>query len=287
MQVRNLSTTVLTLRKHGRKFLLQPGKVTTIPEVLFTKEQVKAIYGNFVQILNDDLKVVDTPSEDAKDTHKEVKIEKVEAPEETTEVVEEVTETPVEEVAEVVEETEVAEEATEEQRRRREQYEQDKSTFEHSVMKKVRGLCEIQEDYIKVLHPLYREKFIEGIRKYGTVAAAMKYMKDNHGLKLRGDVLTRITQILPSFKQEVDDAIGEYQAMLHMEMQRRAVEGIDKNIYDKEGNVVNTEKVYSDSLLSKMVDTYNPEYKEAKATNTNKGNVVNVQIIKDFHNYKE
>lgn len=109
MQVRNLSTTVLTLRKHGRKFLLQPGKVTTIPEVLFTKEQVKAIYGNFVQILNDDLKVVDTPSEDAKDTHKEVKIEKVEAPEETTEVVEEVTETPVEEAAE-----ETSEEKTEE-----------------------------------------------------------------------------------------------------------------------------------------------------------------------------
>ena len=109
MQVRNLSTTVLTLRKHGRKFLLQPGKVTTIPEVLFTKEQVKAIYGNFVQILNDDLKVVDTPSKDAKDAHKEVKIEKVEAPEETTEVVEEVTETPVEEVAE-----ETSEEAAEE-----------------------------------------------------------------------------------------------------------------------------------------------------------------------------
>ena len=113
MQVRNLSTTVLTLRKHGRKFLLQPGKVTTIPEVLFTKEQVKAIYGNFVQILNDDLKVVDTPSEDAKDAHKEVKIEKVEAPEETTEVVEEVTETPVEEVAE--ETSEEAAEETEEQ----------------------------------------------------------------------------------------------------------------------------------------------------------------------------
>ena len=115
MQVRNLSTTVLTLRKHGRKFLLQPGKVTTIPEILFTKEQVKAIYGNFVQILNDDLKVVDTPSEDAKDAHKEVKIEKVEAPEETTEVVEEVTETPVEEVAEEVEDVEeTSEEKTEE-----------------------------------------------------------------------------------------------------------------------------------------------------------------------------
>ena len=113
MQVRNLSTTVLTLRKHGRKFLLQPGKVTTIPEVLFTKEQVKAIYGNFVQILNDDLKVVDTPSEDAKDAHKEVKIEKVEAPEETAEEVEEATETPVEEVAE--EKTEEAPEETDEE----------------------------------------------------------------------------------------------------------------------------------------------------------------------------
>ena len=112
MQVRNLSTTVLTLRKHGRKFLLQPGKVTTIPEVLFTKEQVKAIYGNFVQILNDDLKVVDTPSEDVKDTHKESKVEKVEAPEETTEEqTEEATETPVEEVTE---ETEAVEEISEE-----------------------------------------------------------------------------------------------------------------------------------------------------------------------------
>lgn len=110
MQVRNLSTTVLTLRKHGRKFLLQPGKVTTIPEVLFTKEQVKAIYGNFVQILNDDLKVVDTPSEDAKDTHKEVKIEKVEAPEEATE--EQTEDATEEEVAEEAEET--SEEQTEE-----------------------------------------------------------------------------------------------------------------------------------------------------------------------------
>ena len=139
MQVRNLSTTVLTLRKHGRKFLLQPGKVTTIPEVLFTKEQVKAIYGNFVQILNDDLKVVDTPSEDAKDAHKEVKIEKVEAPEETTEVVEEVTETPVEEVAEETSEEkteEVEEEAVKAEAEMEELLKEDKKSAKKPAAKK-------------------------------------------------------------------------------------------------------------------------------------------------------
>lgn len=55
MLVRNLSKVSLNLRKHGTKVVLLPGKVTEVNDVLFTKEQVKAIYGNFVQILNEDL----------------------------------------------------------------------------------------------------------------------------------------------------------------------------------------------------------------------------------------
>lgn len=177
--------------------------------------------------------------------------------------------------------------AEEKQRALRIQYEKDRSFFETAVLSKTRGLCEIQEDYIKVLHPMYREKFMDGIRKYGTIPAAMKWMKDNHGLKLRGDVLRRISTLIPSFKQEIDDAQEEYQATLHMEVHRRAVEGIDKGIYHQ-GVCVEYEKVYSDSLLVKMLDTHNPEYKEAKASDKNKGgNIVNVQIIKDFHNYKD
>ena len=177
--------------------------------------------------------------------------------------------------------------ATEKQRKLRIQYEGDRSFFEHKVLSKTRGLCEIQEDYIKVLHPHYREKFMDGVRHYGTVAAAMKWMKDNHGLKLRGDILRRIALTIPSFKQEIDDAQEEYQATIHMEMHRRAVEGIDKGIYHN-GEMINTEKVYSDSLLVKMADTHNPEYKEAKTADKGRGgNIVNVQIIKDFHNYKE
>lgn len=64
MLVRNLSNIPLNLRKAGRKFILLPGKATVIPDVLFTKDQVKAIYGKYVQVLNDDLKVIDTPSKE-------------------------------------------------------------------------------------------------------------------------------------------------------------------------------------------------------------------------------
>lgn len=179
------------------------------------------------------------------------------------------------------------EEATEKQRELRIQYEKDRAFFENRILSKARGLGEIQEDFIKVLHPFYREKFIRGIEKYGTVAAAMKWMKDNHGLKLRGDVLRRMSIMIPSFKQEIDDAMEEYQATLHMEVHRRAVEGVDKGIYHA-GEMINSEKVYSDSLLVKMLDTHNPEYKEAKQKDGGKGGgIVNVQIIKDFHNYKD
>lgn len=178
------------------------------------------------------------------------------------------------------------EEAENEQRRKRMEYEKDKTFFEQNVLKKTRSLYEIDEDFVKVLHPYYREKFIDGIRKWGTVAASIKYMKDNHGLKLRGDVLRRISTLVPAFKQEIDDAMDEYQAMIHMEMQRRAIEGVDKGVWFQ-GECVGTEKVYSDSLLVKMADTYNPEYKEAKQKDTSNGNTINVQIIKDFHNYKD
>ena len=177
-------------------------------------------------------------------------------------------------------------EAEERQRKLREQYEKDRTFFENHVLQKTRSAGEIQEDFIRVLHPDYREKFIKGIARYGTIPAAIKYMRDVYGLNLRSDLIRRMTLLIPGFKCEVDDALAEYQATLHMEMHRRAVEGVDKTIYHQ-GSAVGTEKVYSDSLLVKMVDTYNPEYKEAKTKESKSGNTINVQIIKDFHNYKQ
>ena len=70
-------------------------------------------------------------------------------------------------------------------------------------------------------------------------------------------------------------------------MQHREVDGEDKFIRDLDGNEIDREKVYSDTLLAKLADTYNPEFKEAKQKESSRGNIINVQIIKDFHNYKE
>lgn len=177
-------------------------------------------------------------------------------------------------------------EAEEKQRKLREQYEHDKSFFENNVLQKSRSIGEIQEDYIKVLHPYYREKFLDGLARYGTIPAALKYMKDMHGLKIRGDILQRISTLIPAFKQEMDDALNEYQATIQIELHRRAIEGVEKGVYYC-GDKVGTERVYSDALLAKMADTHMTEYKEAKQKESSRGNTINVQIIKDFHNYKD
>lgn len=172
------------------------------------------------------------------------------------------------------------------QQQLREQYEKDKAYFETTVLRRARTAGQIEEDYVKVLHPTYRAKFLDGLAKYGTLSAACKYMKMHYDLPIRGDILRRMLTLIPSFKQEVDDAIEEYHATIQMEIHRRAVEGVDKGVYYN-GEQIATEKVYSDALLAKMVDTHIPEYKEAKQKESNRGNVVNVQIIKDFHNHKD
>ena len=104
MLVRNLTKVALPLRRHGQKVVLQPGKVTEVPETMFTKEQIKNIYGSFVQILNDKLVPVDATEK----ATKEVKVVK-EQPK-TEEVIEEKIENPtVEPFEDILSETEIDE----------------------------------------------------------------------------------------------------------------------------------------------------------------------------------
>ena len=175
---------------------------------------------------------------------------------------------------------------TEEQRQKALQYQQDKRFYEQHILQKSRSAAAINEDYIKILHPTYRQKFIDAVARYGTLAAGLRYMRDNYGISVRADVLRRMRAIIPAFSAEIEDAQAMYQGQLQMAMHQRAVEGVDKNIYDREGNIIAVDKVYSDALLAKMVDVHSPEYKEAKQKESSKGNTINVQIIKDFHNYK-
>lgn len=127
MLVRNLTKVSLPLRKHGQKIVLLPGKVTEVPDVMFTKEQIKNIYGSFVQILNDklvqepvveqtiDIKV-ETPQVEEAFNETLKKAEEAKEVKEEAPVVEEAPATPVaEEVKEEIkEEAPVAEEVKEE-----------------------------------------------------------------------------------------------------------------------------------------------------------------------------
>lgn len=178
------------------------------------------------------------------------------------------------------------EEITEAQRQKMIQYEEDKAFFEAQILSRSRKVGEIRDDFIKLLHPYYRSKFIKGLEDYGTMAAALRYMKDIHGITVRKDVLRRMRDTIPVFDAEIEDALAMYQGKLQMEMHRRAVEGTKRGVYFN-GECIAEETVYSDALLAKMVDVHTPEYKEAKTKSNERGNTINVQIIKDFHNYKK
>ena len=158
--------------------------------------------------------------------------------------------------------------------------------YEKQILQKSRSAAAINDDYIKILQSTYRLKFVDAVARYGTLAAGLRYMHDTYGITVRADVLRRMRAIIPAFNAEIEDALAMYQGSLQMAMHQRAVEGIEKIIRDRDGNEIARERVYSDSLLAKMVDTHTPEYKEAKQKETNKGNTINVQIIKDFNNYK-
>lgn len=62
----------------------------------------------------------------------------------------------------------------------------------------------------------------------------------------------------PKFGEAIEDANEEFSDRLEREAYRRAVEGVKKDIINKDGDKIGTELVYSDRLLAKMMDGANP-----------------------------
>ena len=50
---------------------------------------------------------------------------------------------------------------TEEQRKKAQQYALDKAFYEKQILQKSRSAAAINDDYIKILHPTYRHKFVD------------------------------------------------------------------------------------------------------------------------------
>ena len=177
MLVRNLTKVSLPLRKHGQKIVLLPGKVTEVPDVMFTKEQIKNIYGSFVQILNDklvqepvveqtiDIKV-ETPQ--VEEAFNET-LKKSEEAKEETPVVEEAPVAPVtEEVKEEIKEeapaTPVAEEVKEEAPAA-------SDDFEEVCLE---GIAELAEEIIEEAKEVQEEKPAKKATKKATAKKTTK-----------------------------------------------------------------------------------------------------------------
>ena len=174
----------------------------------------------------------------------------------------------------------------EEQRRRAQQYEQDRMFFEQEILKQERHVEDLNEDYIKLLHPHYRKKFLLGLEKYGTPEAAAQWMHEAFGLDVKPSRLKYLRQCIPAFNYEIEDAIALYQGKIQRTIHQRAVEGVKRDIYHQ-GEVVGQETIYSEGLLSKIADTMLPVYKDAKNKDKEVGHAININIIKDFRQYNQ
>jgi hypothetical protein len=64
-----------------------------------------------------------------------------------------------------------------------------------------------------------------------------------------------------NFMLNVQDAIGTWQDTIESEITRRAITGIDRDIFYK-GEWIATEKVYSDTLLVKLAEAKLPDFKK-------------------------
>lgn len=69
------------------------------------------------------------------------------------------------------------------------------------------------------------------------------------------------------FALNLQDAADTWADVIRTEVTRRAIEGIPKGVYHK-GVLVDTELVYSDTLLVKMMEATLPEYTKTPEANT-------------------
>lgn len=61
------------------------------------------------------------------------------------------------------------------------------------------------------------------------------------------------------FRDEVDALIDQQNIELEKEARRRAMEGVTRRKYDKDGRILEEEQIYSDALMQKLLEANNPK----------------------------
>lgn len=121
-----------------------------------------------------------------------------------------------------------------------------------------------------------REVLLETIRTTGSIPHACLEI----GITTRD--LTRLRKKSVMLDEMVLDAVEIATADLEVEARRRAVEGVEKGVYFK-GELVETEKVYSDTLLRDLLKANNPDKFRERVDVNHTGSVsVNINGYKQF-----
>lgn len=61
------------------------------------------------------------------------------------------------------------------------------------------------------------------------------------------------------FRDEIDALLDQQNLELEREARRRAMEGVTRRKYDKDGKLLEEEQVYSDALMQKLLEANNPK----------------------------
>jgi hypothetical protein len=118
-----------------------------------------------------------------------------------------------------------------------------------------------------------RETFLQVLSETGSFAAASRaaspHSKDRHGA---ASTFKQLMQRDTEFTSAVDEARSQALGRLEAEMIRRAVEGVERPIFQK-GELVGHEKVHSDGLLMFALRACDPEKYNEKRQVEVKGDV--------------
>lgn len=97
-----------------------------------------------------------------------------------------------------------------------------------------------------------KRKFIEALCDTGNVTAACRH------IGVQPPVMYRIRDREEVFKEAWDMALDEGADLLESEARRRAVEGVDRPVFQR-GECVGYERQYSDQLLTRLLEAHKPE----------------------------
>jgi hypothetical protein len=99
-----------------------------------------------------------------------------------------------------------------------------------------------------------KEKVLRFARQHGRHMALMAKVAG-----ISPNVLRQRLKEDQSFQDDLDAVLEERNVELETEARRRAMEGVTRRKYDKDGRLLEEEQVFSDTLMVKLLEADNPQ----------------------------